>query len=254
MSWDWLGDFFDWWTTQRVSATAAVVATAAGVTAATSGVRTLRQNRRDSKSRSRPMVAAELREVPYVKGTQILVVRNYGPSIARKVRVRFDPEIPDPADPSTSVTPFLKRRYANPIPVLTPGMELDNVYFSGEAEGGSWVNREPTPEQVTVTITYENDAGDEFTDEFPLDTNLIRNRTYTESSGSPDAQMKVLAKSAKTLADLATGADRRRQAAEAAQHRIAKGIDDRNDRALPSGEPAGHRALVDRVLRRKNTD
>lgn len=89
MSGDWLGEFFDWWTTQRVSATAAVVATAAGVTAATSGVRTLRQNRRDSKARSRPVVAAELREVPYVKTSEILVVRNYGPSIARNVRVRF---------------------------------------------------------------------------------------------------------------------------------------------------------------------
>ena len=85
------------------------------------------------------------------------------------------------------------------------------------------MNRKPTPEQVKVTITYENDAGDEFTDEFPLDTNLIRNRTYTESSGSPDAQMKVLAKSAKTLADLAVRAERRQQAAEAAQHRTANG-------------------------------
>src|SRR4051794_36626263 len=116
MVWGWLNDFFDWWTTQRVAAGTAVVAAAAAVTAATSGVRTLRQNRRDSKARSRPMVAAELREIPYVKGTQILVVRNYGPSIARNVRVKFDPEIPDPDDPSTSVTPFLKRRYAKPVP------------------------------------------------------------------------------------------------------------------------------------------
>lgn len=252
MSWDWLNDFFDWWTTQRVAAGAAVVAAGAAVTAATSGVRTLRQNRRDSKARSRPMVAAELREVPYVKGTQILVVRNYGPSIARNVRVTFDPEIPEPKDPSTSMTPFLKRRYATPLPVLTPGMELDNIYFSGQQEGGSWVNREPTPEQVTVRITYENDAGDEFADVFPLDTNLIRNRTYAEPSTSPEAQMKVLAKSAKTLADLAVGADRRDQ--EAAQQRAANRLNGGDAPALPAGEPEGHRALVDRLLRRKSTD
>lgn len=222
MSWDWLSDFFNWWTTQRVAAGAAVVAAGAAVTAAFSGVRTLRQNRQDSRARNRPMVAAELREVRYVKGTQILVVRNYGPSIARNVRVSFAPEIPDPDDPSKSVTPFLKRRYADPVPVLTPGMELDNVYFSGQQEGGGWVNREPTPEQVIVTITYENDAGDEFTDEFPLDTDLIRNRTYTESSASPEAQMKTLAKSAKTLADLAVRLDRRCSAQEAAQPRAAE--------------------------------
>jgi hypothetical protein len=47
--------------------------------------------------------------------------------------------------------------------------------------------------------------GDGFTDGFPLGTNLIRDRTYTESSGAPEAQIKVIAKSAKTLADPAAG-------------------------------------------------
>ncbi len=252
MGWDWLSDFIDWWTTQRVAAGAAVIASGAAVTAAISGVRTFRQSRRDSKGRNRPMVAAELREVPYVKGTQILVVRNYGPSIARDVRVTFEPEIPDPDDASISVTPFLKRRYAKPVPVLTPGMELDNVYFSGAQEGGSWVNREPTPEQVTVTIAYENDTGDRFVDEFPLDTNLIRNRTYSESSGSPEAQMKMLARSVKTLADLAVRGERCR-AQEAAQKRAAEATDVGAVSDLPTGEPAGHRALVDRLLRRNTT-
>ena len=62
-------------------------------------------------------------------------------------------------------------------------------------------------------------------DEFPLDTNLIRNRTYTESSASPEAQMKVLAKSLKSLADLAAGAERRRQREEIARQRASNGID-----------------------------
>lgn len=214
MNCDWLSDSLDWWTTQRASAAAAVVAAGAAVTAATSGIRTLRQNRRDSSARSRPMVAAELREVPYVKGTQIMVVRNYGPSIARNVRVLFDPEIPDPTGSGWFSTTFLKRRYAKAIPALTPGMELDNIYYSGVPSGDSWENREPTPQQVNVRITYENDAGHEFTDVFPLDTDLLRTRTYTESSGSPDEQVKVVAKSLKTLADLASKADRRAGAQE----------------------------------------
>jgi hypothetical protein len=68
------------------------------------------------------MVAAELRSPPYTRGTQTLVITNYGPSIARNVRVTFDPEIPDPAPKKAakSVTSYLKRRYARPIPVLTP--------------------------------------------------------------------------------------------------------------------------------------
>jgi hypothetical protein len=40
------------------------------------------------------MMAAELRDHPYVKATQLLVIKNYGPSIARNVTVTFDPEIP----------------------------------------------------------------------------------------------------------------------------------------------------------------
>lgn len=254
MLWDWFSHFLDWWTTQRVAAGAAVVAAGSAVTAAASGVRTLRQNRRDSKGRSRPMVAAELRDVPYVKGTQILVVRNYGPSIARNVRVAFDPAIPDPEHPSTSVTPFLKRRYANPVPVLTPGMELDNVYFSGQQEGGSWVNREPTPEQVTVTISYENDEGDVFKDVFPLDTNLLRNRTYTESSASPEAQIKVVATSLKTLADLAVGADRRRRAEEAVQRRSQNETDSGDAHGVGSDESAGRWPLANRLFRRSRTN
>ncbi|ONI78327.1 hypothetical protein BWI15_02300 [Kribbella sp. ALI-6-A] len=134
-------------------------------------------------------------------------------------------------------------------------MELDNIFYSGERGGGGWVNREPTPEQVTVRITYENDSGDGFTDEFPLDTNLIRNRIYTESFGAPEAQIKMIAKSAKTLADLAAGADRRRRAREAAQQRReATELTDGDDIALPVGDPERTRAFVDRFLRRKRTD
>lgn len=146
MDWGWLHDFLDWWNTQRVAAAAAAVGAVAAASAATIGNRTLRQNRRDSRSRSRPMVAAELRDEPYADATQILVIRNYGPSIARNVRVSFDPPIPDPVDPSSSGTPFLKKRYANPIPVLTPGMGLDNVYYSARpGSGDQFENLEPTP-------------------------------------------------------------------------------------------------------------
>lgn len=192
----WIGDFWSWWTVARVGAAAGVVGATAAVAGATSGIRTLRQNRRDSKSRSRPMVAAELRDVKYSEATQILMIRNYGPSIARNVRVSFDPPLPDPEDPSTSVTPFLKNRYSKVIQVLTPGMELDNLYYVGTpGPKGRFVNSEPTPDQVNVTIRYENDGGDKYEDKFALDTNLIRDRTYVTSSTSPESQRKVMVKS-----------------------------------------------------------
>ncbi|MBA2724731.1 MAG: hypothetical protein H0U53_01970 [Actinobacteria bacterium] len=200
MDWEPVCEFVAWWTTARAAAAAGGTAALAAVIAATSGIKTLRQNRRDSQARSRPMVAAELRDHPYAKATQILVIKNYGPSIARNLSVSFDPDIPDPADPSTSATPYLKNRYLKLIPVLTPGMELDNIYYSGRrGKGNRWVNAEPTPSQVTVNLRYENDEGDKFHDAFPLDVNLIRNRTYVTSSNDPQAFREEVAAALKGL-------------------------------------------------------
>jgi hypothetical protein len=67
-------------------------------------------------------------------------------------------------------------------------MELDNVWFSGRPDGGTWVNAEPTPDQVTVRIAYDAPDGTRYEDEFPLDVQLLRQRTYTTSSRSPERQ------------------------------------------------------------------
>jgi hypothetical protein len=95
------------------------------------------------------MVAAKLRNEHYVQGMQLLVIKNYGTTVARNVKVSFDPPLdaPAPEKAHQSVAPFLKRRYAKPIPSLAPGQELDNIYFSDEDDGtGGWktVSRSPT--------------------------------------------------------------------------------------------------------------
>ncbi|WP_414940140.1 hypothetical protein [Amycolatopsis sp. cmx-11-51] len=184
---------------------AGVGATAAAV-AAFNGVRTLRQARRDSKNRSQPMVAAELESVPYVRGSQKLVIKNYGPSVARNVTVSFDPPIPDPepAKAAESVTPFLKRRYEKPIPVMTPGMSLENVYYSGRPLGGQFVNFEPTPDQVVVKIAYTDNNGAPYEDAFPLDVMLIRSTTEATSSTAPEAKLKEIAQELKKIRELLT--------------------------------------------------
>lgn len=155
------------------------------------------------------MVAAELQDVPYVRGTQRLVIRNCGPTIARNVNVTFDPEIPDPEprDTEQSLTPFLKRRYAQPIAAITPGMELDNLWYVGVPEGNGFRNVEPTPDQVTVHLSYDAPDGTRYDDAFPLDVDVIRKRTYSTSSTSPEAQakeaLKLLKAIQRSLADLA---------------------------------------------------
>jgi len=184
-----------------VAAGAACAAGAAAWVAAINGSRTLARARRDSRDRSRPMLAAELRDVPYATASQALVIRNAGATIARNVEVTFQPPIPDPepAMEASSVTPFLKRRYAKPIPVLTPGMELDNLWYVGEAYGNGYVNSEPTPDKVDVHLSYDAPDGTRYSDVFPLDVDLLRKRTYSTSSSSPEEQAKEAVKALKAI-------------------------------------------------------
>ncbi|MFI7123137.1 hypothetical protein [Amycolatopsis sp. NPDC049868] len=186
------------------AASAAGVGGASAAVAAFNGVRTLRQARRDSKNRSRPMVTAGLENVPYVRGSQKLVIKNHGPSMARNVRVSFDPPIPDPEPEKArqSVTPFLKRRYAVPIPVMPPGLSLENIYYSGRSVGGQFVNFEPTPDQVVVKISYTDNNGEPYEDEFPLDMMLIRSMTEATSSAAPEAKLKEIATELKRIREL----------------------------------------------------
>ncbi|GLZ28161.1 hypothetical protein Lesp02_03510 [Lentzea sp. NBRC 105346] len=182
-----------------VAAAAALVSSGAAIWSAFNGNRTLRRADRDSQARSRPMIAAELRDEPYAFATQILVIRNYGSSIGRNVRVTFDPPLPDPIPEraAQSVTPFLKARYADPIPVLTPGMELDNIYYSRPQ--GHDDNFEPLPDKVTVTIEYDGPDGAHYADAFPLNVDVIRQRTYVTSSAHPSQRMKEAVKQLKEI-------------------------------------------------------
>ena len=143
------------------------------------------------------MVGAEFRRIPYVDSSFALVIRNYGQSIARNVVVSFKPPIPDPEDPSTSVTPYLKRRYSGPIPTMLPGMELENIYLTRDKPGGQ--NLEPTPEQVLVTIEYHGPDRHRYRDDYPLDTELLKGHTYISSSAAPDALAKEAVKTLKHI-------------------------------------------------------
>jgi hypothetical protein len=142
------------------------------------------------------------------------------------------------------VAPFLKRRYAKPIPSLVPGQELDNIYVDGEGDGagGGWKNREPHPDQVRVTIELDAPDGAHYIDHFDLDVNLIRDRTMVTSSRHPDERLKRAVKSLedinKTLVRIAGAAPKARHAQETAEQnaaliekmlgRFSEGEDDRH--------------------------
>jgi hypothetical protein len=146
---------------------------------------------------SRPMVVAELARHSNsagepLQGVQDLVLKNYGATPARNLRVAFDPPIPDPMPdgirPGTgALTSSLVRRFGNAIHTLPPAAEMRNIYWLGEAgPDGRFHNKEPTFDQITVTLTYEDMAGRKYaSDSFELDTDVIGLSTTSKPSNWP---------------------------------------------------------------------
>ncbi|WP_435241207.1 hypothetical protein [Streptomyces cucumeris] len=185
-----------------LAASAGVAGAGAAWFAAVNGVRTLSQTRKDSKGRSRPMVAAEFRDAWPSEGTLYLVIRNYGPSVAKNVAIAFEPEIPDPEpeEEHQSVIPFLKNRYRGKIATLTPGTELKNLWFVGEEQGrGEFVNVEPTPDHVVVKIDYESTEGDKYSDSFELSVDVMRGETRVTSSRSLESKAKEISQTLRAI-------------------------------------------------------
>ena len=170
--------------------------------AAWTGLRSLRQLREDSRSRTRPMMAAELRPAPHSRGIQVLVIRNYGPSVARDVEVTFDPPLPyvRPEEEERSIVAALRDRYAKLLAAVVPGTEYDNIWFLAVSDGGDpekFTNKVDLPASFRVVITYRGDdmaPGDEpYSDPFDLKVDVLLKRTYADSSSAPDNVRRNLA-------------------------------------------------------------
>lgn len=193
MELEWVGDAWGWFTTSRVAALSAVAASVVGI-------RTFQRNRRDSKSRSRPMVGAELQSIPYVDGILLLVVKNYGQAVARNVRVDFDPPLPTDG-PEDHSLPYLARRYDRTIATMMPGAEFSNVYWDGDEDH--------VPSQLTVTITSESadtnlfGRPDRYRDKFVLDVDVFMDGTSVESTATPHGQRKKLTRAVEAIAKVA---------------------------------------------------
>jgi hypothetical protein len=156
-------------------------------------------------------VIAELRDVSHVEATQILVVRNVGPSVAENVAVSFEPflgPVDEQAVGSAALANFVRRRYETPFAMLAPGAELDNVYYSAEpGDGTGYANDIPFPERVRVHVEYDGPDGYHYKSDFGLDVGLIRQRTYALSPTPPQrlaerntAALEVVAAAARTIA------------------------------------------------------
>jgi hypothetical protein len=181
------------YTPDQIAAFWSGVGAIATVIAAGIAVLTLLAIRRDSRDRSRPVMVADIRPVALSKRTCELVVENVGQSVAKSVRVTFDPPLPDlnGAEAAGKVTPYLRRRYENAIPTMPPGRKLFNIYgVQAPGPDGVLVNNEPTPEDVTVTFEYEDTHGRPYKDSYKLSLRTLSNQTESFPSNADDDGMR----------------------------------------------------------------
>jgi hypothetical protein len=171
------------WATPTTTWTA--MGSIATVTAATVAIWTLVALRRDSRDRTRPVMIAEIRP-GVLSDVAELIVRNVGPSVAKNVTFKFDPELPvlEGAEAAGMTTPYLQRRYSRTIPTFGPGMTMYDVYqSSGEPF-------EPVPEEFSLTINYFDMHDQEYTDSYELSVITLRDHIYTRPGDTDDEAMR----------------------------------------------------------------
>ena len=187
--WEWVNDYGT-----GLGALAAVAAALIAVVA-------LSSTARDSRTRTQPMVTADFRPPAHSDSAIELVVTNLGPTPARDVLVTFDPPLEMPGDTSRLMAPYLVKRYANPIKILNPGQVLSNTWWAGEAgPGNELVNREPTPDQVTVHVEYSGIGRRRLSDSFSLTIETVSLTTYNVSSTSLKGRLKTINASLSSIA------------------------------------------------------
>ncbi|WP_131827623.1 hypothetical protein [Mycolicibacterium fortuitum] len=159
----------------------------ATVSAAVVAIFTLVSLKQDSVDRTRPVMIAELKHAVLTQNSELLI-RNVGQSVARNVKVDFNPPLPDPADGDAEervgvLTPFLQRRYSRVIPTFPPGMVMDNYYQGAKDD-------EPVPDDFTVTISYVDAHGRTYSDAYELTMGALRDQSGSYPANRDDAGMQ----------------------------------------------------------------
>ncbi|WP_155854662.1 hypothetical protein [Paenarthrobacter nicotinovorans] len=183
-----------------------LVAVVSAVIALSAVVRTAK----DSHNRSRPMVVAEFQFAKDSPSHLDLVIRNYGPTIARNLSVEFDRHITDDSGDEWTIGQLMYRRYAGTtFHSFSPNQEFRNVWWRGQEVSGQrrQVNAFDTPESVTVALRYQDPKGKKYREEFELETgSFLLSTTATASTSllgrlkTIDASLSKLAHSSQRLA------------------------------------------------------
>jgi hypothetical protein len=169
-----------------LNANGGTVATIATVITALVAVAALIAAARDSGDRTRPYMAAEFIPAPHSESSVVLRVVNYGATVARDVAVTFTPALKP--RPTSDGALSISKRYAQPIPHVSPGQVLANGWQTWNDKG----KLHSSPDLCTVTITYRSGRRT-FIDEFTLDVETVAHANDPVSSKSELGSLRRIA-------------------------------------------------------------
>ncbi len=136
-----------------------------------------------------------------------LVVTNAGKSIARKVRVTFDPPLPThttTADGQESVLKYVRDRYAQPVDAWLPEFAARNefILLTGKKDAhGHLENVDGISRDSAICFQYEDDDGNEYVDRMSLGIPLIEGETWSVDKRDRGGVETVLRDGAPWLGD-----------------------------------------------------
>ncbi|MGW0037505.1 hypothetical protein [Gordonia sp. NPDC003376] len=162
----------------------------------TTAVKSLRHNRDATMRTKRPMMVAVLS--PTGKMSAGLVVSNAGPSIARDVKVSFDPPLPThdtTDDGQQSIIPFVRNRYSKSIAAWAPGYVARNAFLilgDEKDEQGRPTNVDGIPRETDIVFEYQDDDGNLYADRMSLDPTLIEGETWSVNKRNRGGEETIL--------------------------------------------------------------
>lgn len=174
----------------QITAVAAVVTAVATVALVIPGVWAILSAKRDSRDRTRPVMVAELghhHEDPMIL---IVIVRNAGPTVARNVRLTFNPELPNSEADRDRYAKYLRTMFGDVIPTVAPGQVFSNPWHTRDRDG--------VPGECTVTVRYEDTRGRKYEDSYLISIQPFLGALIVEASGSIRGLLKKLSEEART--------------------------------------------------------
>ncbi|MEU4593221.1 hypothetical protein [Micromonospora aurantiaca (nom. illeg.)] len=177
------------WTTATVAVVAAMAA-----------FRQVREARKLREEQAQPYVVAYMEASPASEHIIDLVVKNFGTTVARNVRITSNPRLLRSGAGGEKVEEVA---LFDVLPVLVPGQEWRTFWDSGISRSGL-----DAPDKYEIEVTYQNSKGDPMDPTLAiLDWAFYKSRIWTEVYGVHHAakHLKEISKNVKKWSEFGGG-------------------------------------------------